>query len=37
VEASDDDEPKHSEKIGRRLRIHGAVVLRADEYERRYT
>jgi hypothetical protein len=36
VEASEADAPKHSEKIARRLRIHGAVILRAADYEWRY-
>jgi hypothetical protein len=36
VEASEADAPKHSEKIAPRLRIHGAVILRAADYEWRY-
>jgi hypothetical protein len=36
VEASEADASKHSEKIARRLRIHGAVILRAADYEWRY-
>ena len=30
------DASKHWEKIARRLRIHGAVILRAADYEWRY-
>ncbi len=36
IEASEADEPKHSEKISRGLRLRGAAILRADEYEGRY-
>src|SRR5260370_32457411 len=36
IEASEADGPKHSEKITRRLRIHGAALLREEEDQCRY-
>ena len=36
IEASEADEPKHSEKTARGLRVRGAVILKADDYEWRY-